>query len=165
MGDGKAILLIPAKGDPLDLLAEEGPCGALPPRAWCHRTPARVHEACQDCDDLRDLHQGEDGDWCFHCTECHERWPCLEAGKEVEPPSETWEPGGRFPDALVLAWDGKTLGYGCLWLAERAGHVVPGLIRGKVDFLLSGIGDMPGFLGEYGTVVLLDVEGKEVSRG
>ena len=120
-----AVLLIPAKGDPLGLLCD-GPCGSLPPTVSDHG-----------------LSPSSGLSW--------KRWL---------PHTHGW---GKPPAALVLAWEGNVLAYGCTWLAERASNRVPGLIRGKVDFLLSGIGNVPGFLGDYGTIILLDADGKEVA--
>jgi len=76
--------------------------------------------------------------------------------------------GARPPSvsgALVLAWEGKVSDYGCVWLATKVGWNVKAIqhyVRMTLD--RSSINTWRAFQ-QFGTVIRLDVNGKEVSGG
>lgn len=119
-----AILLVPAEGDPYDLL-KRGPCGACPPLATQHVHREQRHS---------EAWFNEDG---AVCDVCREEWPCPEADQVVTPGYVEWCPvsvghwkwdqDGRFRfghAALVLAWDEAPVWQGMAWAhrAEQARH-------------------------------------------
>lgn len=103
------VLYVPAAGDPHGVLAP-GKCGSRPPCAIRLFELRERHAPCLDCDTLP---HGDDAP--LHCRECHEDWPCGQPDRVTRPEGwgawsgETWS----RPDALVLAWEGVSVGGGC----------------------------------------------------
>ena len=134
-----AVLLIPAEGDPRGLL-EKGPCGARPPIA---------------CWDGERWKSWTDNGWW---------WPVV--------------PGRR---ALVLAWGGEPVWQGAVWTEVAAQDDWPVAtswrllvktlrvcVFNSTPWLRGGPTQrsmkMPrGIVGDLGTLVLLDAEGREVN--
>jgi len=76
---------------------------------------------------------------CEVCRACGRPWPCDTPGKVESEGHVRWKPANRYTtvfDALVLAWDGKPVPEG----VERLGRPP----------------------GRSGTLVLIDVDGKEI---
>ncbi len=128
-----AILLVPAEGDPLGLLAE-GPCGARPPMAMRGVCPHHGRGPWWDEDFA--------GEWCAtwggdeHCN-----WHITRER------------------ALVLAWDGTPVAEG-LDRADRCFTLTP---RAHEDWVIGVLrGAVPWGYAQKATVVLLDEHGKEV---
>lgn len=95
-----AVLLVPEKGDPHELLAW-GPCGARPPMAVRRTYPRVVHESNEWGDPT---YNGE------KCVACDQPWPCETPGKVESEGHVRWQPGNRHTtvaDTLVLAWVGS----------------------------------------------------------
>ena len=134
MSEIKAVLLIPAEGDPFGLLAE-GPCGARPPTAafWMCRQGHQEH-----------------GTWMGIAGGC----PHPDHEGRLRPLRI-----GAGLSALVLAWDGGTVAEVQPYI-ERAG-IDYALLAPFVAYALRGmdIGQGPW----PGTLVLIDAEGREVS--
>lgn len=142
MADVHAILLVPVEGDPLGLL-REGPCGARPPMAWTLR--------CERCGDLwaprvpgsKSMFQAHRHHW--NRTGLSARIACR------------WQ----NPVALVLAWNGEVVHMGCHvlgWATREDVHA----IWASTEAAMRGV--KPARLGRHGTLILLDAEGREVSR-
>jgi len=134
MSEIKAVLLIPAEGDPFGLL-KEGPCGARPPTAafWM----------------------------CRHGHQEHGTWMGIAGGCPHPDHEGRLRPLriGTGLSALVLAWDGGTVAEVQPYI-ERAG-IDYALLAPFVTYALKGMdmgqGPWPG------TLVFLDAEGREVS--
>ena len=153
-----AVLLVPEKGDPHELLAW-GPCGARPPMAVRRTYPRVVHESNEWGDPT---YNGE------KCEACGQPWPCDTPGKVESEGHVRWQPGNRHttvPDALVLAWGGKPVAEGLDRAYRCAGHHGAGT---------DGHNPFMGVLAQRGewlassmdcTLVLLDAEGREVRDG
>jgi len=131
--DVRAVLLVPAEGDPLKLLADN-PCGGRPPAAveW-------------DITRLESYFSRPAGGWCWL------------PGSTMVP---GYPPHRRH--ALVLAWDGELVAEGIDRASRRSpghhGWVVEWQVRG----LLTGEFLQPGrSLTALGAVVVLDADGRE----
>lgn len=142
MSKAKAVLLVPFEGDPHGLLAE-GPCDARPPVVYRSRGCGVGHpDTWQPHDEF--VRRGE----CYMC-ECPE-------------------------EALVLAWDGEPVWQGAVWaecvLAALDCDETPSwrLLVNRVARVLRPGGTrlskmLRRLVGDLGTLVLLDAEGREVS--
>jgi len=157
-----AVLLVPEKGDPHELLAY-GPCGARPPVAVRRTYPRVVHESNEWGDPT---YNGE------KCEACGQPWPCDTPGKVESEGHVRWQPGNRHttvPDALVLAWGGKPVPEGVERLGRKRwprGRCGTGWVREVVAVHLGHWPDRSSALTDPdlpGTLVLLDAEGREVT--
>ena len=137
MSKTKAILLVPAEGDPRGLL-KEGPCGARPPmaywykRAWAPCTAKSAHSH----DKRRALVLAWDGkpvrEGCFRAVDALDSAPMTQGSGE-------WPYSGEVP-----SW-------------QRLTQIVQANVDyGKWRALLRRI------LGKLGIIVLLDADGKEI---
>lgn len=148
--DIAAVLIIPAPGDPLGLLAE-GSCGARPPvvvqvdvaDGWVADPDAPLGYVLTVTGEQR---------W--------EEWD-----------GEPWQQLGG-PRALVLAWDGEPVPEGLfvLWRAlwgvmSKNGQAPPPLTAEPGMHHVLEFGRLADALRCVGTRVLLDSEGREVNRG
>jgi len=144
MSEIKHILLVPAEGDPHGLL-KDGPCGARPPMAafWM----------------CRDGHQ-EHGTWMGIAGGC----PHPDHEGRLRPLRI-----GTGLSALVLAWDGEPVAGGCFRADTTEWHLYVELVTSIMAGERRAWSEMPktnvGALADlgYGTIVLLDAEGQEVS--
>ena len=151
--DIRGIILVPAQGDPHELLAW-GPCGARPPVAVRRTYPRVVHES------------NEWGDPTYNeekCVACDQPWPCETPGKVESEGHVRWQPGNRHttvPDALVLAWGGEPVfqGYSLL-------DGYPDEIELEIDRVLRGQRKTLSFVESDVTIVRIDAEGQEVTGG
>jgi len=149
-----AVLLVPTDDDPHGLLAQ-GPCGARPPNA------ERIVHAKGEVN-------SREGGTYTGCTGCKELWPCSKSG------TTQWVKGNDLwlndRDALVLAWEGKPVVEGLtratMALAEFVsndekmilvwhGATMDDVMHMRSACLAEGLG----------TLVLLDVDGREVEGG
>jgi len=145
--DVRAVLLAPAEGDPLKLLAG-GPCGARPPIA--------TQWECQ---------WGHPYDWCASGPTEGEV-PCAHPDHPDHPTAP--KPLGVFRRhrALVLAWDGELVDEGI----DRACRHSPkryqdgGITTQVVRLLMDGRRRPGRSLTALGSVVLLDADGRRLSR-
>ena len=163
-----AVLLVPEKGDPHELL-REGPCGARPPMAVRRTYPRVVHESNEWGDPT---YNGE------KCEACGQPWPCETPGKVESEGHVRWQPGNRHTtvaDALVLAWGGKPVREGCdradwadVWKSaphypDRDTWATVYAIMGHPDDTHVTVDDLRRLCSESGTLVLIDADGKEVT--
>lgn len=125
MSEVKAVLLVPAEGDPHGLL-KEGPCGARPPKAW--RCDERYHRL-----------EADHGRW-FSMSESEAHLPALESGGDAlvlfwdgKLVPEGMDRAARvYPHARRVAWaSARALGqemerlkYGILVLLDAEGREV-----------------------------------------
>ena len=129
-----AVILVPAAGDPLGLLAE-GACGARPPIA--HR---------KEC--ARGLHK-----WWADSEHGPSRW--CGCGKTFG-----WQPTAPNT-ALALAWDGVPVRAAAPWLQSRQRNRWIGTVTDLLNNTTPIPSDL-AVLEEVGTIILLDVDGNEV---
>ena len=158
-----AVLLVPEKGDPHELL-REGPCGARPPMAVRRTYPRVVHESNEWGDPT---YNGE------KCEACGQPWPCETPGKVESEGHVRWQPGNRHTtvaDALVLAWGGKPVPEGMDRAARRWEAATESSDRSLQEYDLWWCRMVHAIdLGHecqrssVGTVVLIDADGKEVT--
>ncbi len=137
MSEIKAILLIPAKGDPHNLL-KEGPCGARPPTAafWMCRQGHQEH-----------------GTWMGIAGGC----PHPDHEGRLRPLRI-----GTGLSALVLAWDGQPVAEGLdranrVWVGRWCGLLHEWTMGNVREYGAAVVIHLGG-----GTLVLLDAEGREV---
>jgi len=144
-----AVLLVPEPGGPHGLL-KEGPCGARPPLALRRTYPRVVHEESWEdttCPVAR-------------CAACGQPWPCDTPGRVESEGHVRWKPCNRHSTvahALVLRWGGKPVAEGM----DRAARMHPEY-TGAAWASSRALGREMERLG-YGTLVLLDAEGREVN--
>ena len=177
MTDPSAILLVPTP-EYTEVFFRTGPCGARPPlvgrfalagTAKCPHCQKTLRYSPPPTEQTSDL-------WC--CDSCDQSWYERQIYDFSEHRWETyrgWEPVPMQWDrcALVLAWEGKPLEEG-LFRAVRA----LGKDRGRLERIqaylncieMRGIPDLLETcqyhgLDTSGTLISLDVEGKEVSHG
>ena len=161
MPEIKAILLVPAEGDPHGLLSD-GVCGSRPPTAYIGGKPVL---RCRKC---RTEFVGDEGKSYPNgvlCPECRGslRGVCRPTGERI---------GSK--KALVLAWDGKPVREGCdradwadVWKSEPhypnrdTWATVYALMDHPEDTHVT-VDDLRRLCSELGTIVLLDAEGKEI---
>ena len=147
MSKVKAVLLVPEEGDPHELL-REGPCGARPPLAIRWTYPRVVLEGNRFADPTL---PGE------VCEACGQQWPCDTPGKVESEGHVRLKPCNRHSTvahALVLRWGGKPVAEGM----DRAARVDPHY-RSEAWASSRALGRELG----YGTLVLLDAEGREAA--
>ena len=131
------VLLVP--DDPA--LLADGPCGARPPRAWWCPAAARI--------------QPGEPDW-------HESNRSVYLSRED---ADVWL---DHREALVLGWDGKPVNHAGSWLPPAAtcgwlGYLVVLLTRGAWETVEEDRRLAVAHFSRFGTVVLLDADGREVS--
>ena len=155
-----SVLLIPAVGDPQQLL-KEGVCGARPPMAWRYDT-----DHCEECGLLLvggdcpsppgSRPPGSDGP--LGCWEAR--------GNDND---GVWRPGwmeGRDASevyALALAWEGDGLDDG----VSRCGGLDVTNLCMAIAYALLDIDDGASLIEateDLGTIILLDENGREVTR-
>jgi hypothetical protein len=98
----------------------------------------------------------------FDGCKCGEHWPCPKAGT-VEWYEQTMLPADSV--ALVLAWSGKPIDEGCSWVQARCQGAYEASVYAEVMYLLTHSSVTSHGLMEFGTLVLLDKQGKKVSGG
>lgn len=137
-----AVLLRVAEADPHGLLAD-GPCGARPPVVYRSRGCGVGHpDTWQPHDEF--VRRGE----CYMC-ECPE-------------------------EALVLAWGGESVWQGAVWTEGVVAALdcdetpswrllVNRVSRALVERRPAAVNMLRRLVGDLGTLVLLDAEGREVS--
>jgi len=158
-----AVLLVPEKGDPHELLTY-GPCGSRPPMAVRRTYPRVVHESNKWGDPT---YNGE------KCVACDQPWPCDTPSKVESKGHVRWQPGNRHTtvaDALVLAWGGKSVPEGMDRAARRWEAATESNDRSLQEYDLWWTQKVHAIdLGSecqrfgIGTVVLLDATGKEIA--
>ena len=146
------VLLVPAEGDPLGLLAE-GPCGARPPTVGLRTRDEVRHQSNEWADPTVP---------CEICTACGQVWPCDTPGVVARPAERHWIAAyvGHHR-ALVLAWDRAVVKEGVdrLHRATREGVDDEG-----VRYLLDPLPHDPEYPTEVrgGTLVWVDAAGQEM---
>jgi hypothetical protein len=82
---------------------------------------------------------------------------CGSADVPQTPSCRMYDPG----EALVLAWDGKSVREGCYRAADASGYA-PSAVPGAVECALDG-DQMIRSISELGTIILLDAEGQDIA--
>ena len=162
-----AVLLIPEEGDPMGLLAD-GVCGARPPTTEHGNRPLLDHldkedHLCSGCNTWCGYagHPSTGGMGSYDCGD-------RDCGGGATVRLTTYRYGDK-PRALVLAWGGEVVPEGAAWLWARTAQTnARGISHTVQDVISTSQGEEPWasamrWLGEYGTIVLVDSEGNEIA--